>query len=713
MSMLNFKYGLHKNLPALSSTTVGNVYITTDEQSMYVDLPDENNSNAPKRIQISQIITLESTEEWKELKPPYSETAFYYIVNKNALLKYTGKNSNNEYTWQQINSTADVQTNLNGLAEAVSTLSGTVNTNANTMNSHIGNTSNPHQVTKAQVGLSNVDNKSVATIKTEFTGTIAANNENFPTGGAVHTAIEDTKKVASDNLASHTGNTSNPHKVTKAQVGLGNVENKNVATIKSELTGAVASSNTGFPTGGAVYTAITNAKNAVLGAAGYGQTVKSAYELADSASGAAAGAQQTADAITEGATLKTLKEIEEKIDDLTTADIGGMDSYATDDELSSAVAAAKTAILGEANYGQTVKSAYTLANSANTNLSSHTSNTSNPHQVTKAQVGLGNVENKSVSTIKTEFTGAVATGNANFPTGGAVYTAIETAKGVASSNLASHTGNTSNPHQVTKAQVGLDKVNNWGKDDLLSNLKATAIADTISGFTTGDQIHDYMTSLKGGYTGTLAALNTAIGTNATNISTNATNISNLDTRLTGMIQAADALQYKGTVSAFSELPTTSSSPKPSIGWTYKVVPVTSTSSINPVFTLAAANANSGKATPVYSGDLLIATGTETNGVITSNLKWDYIPSGYNADYNPQLKVSQAVAETAEGDMKGFDKDNTVAIDLYSATPPSGATQGDLGSITFAVETGSALRIKATDTASKVGTITLGLVWGTF
>lgn len=40
----------------------------------------------------------------------------------------------------------------------------------------------------------------------------------------------------------------------------------------------------------------------------------------------------------------------------------------------------------------------------NTSISSHTSNTSNPHSVTKSQVGLGNVENKSSATIRGELT---------------------------------------------------------------------------------------------------------------------------------------------------------------------------------------------------------------------------------------------------------------------------------------------------------------------
>lgn len=48
--------------------------------------------------------------------------------------------------------------------------------------------------------------------------------------------------------------------------------------------------------------------------------------------------------------------------------------------------------------------ATTKENEIASNLSSHTSHTSNPHSVTKAQVGLGNVENKSSATIRGEIT---------------------------------------------------------------------------------------------------------------------------------------------------------------------------------------------------------------------------------------------------------------------------------------------------------------------
>ena len=81
---------------------------------------------------------------------------------------------------------------------------------------------------------------------------------------------------------------------------------------------------------------------------------------------------------------------------------------------------------------------------------SHTSNTSNPHKVTASQVGLGNVNNTS---------------DANKPVSTAQATAIADAKKAgtdAQSNLNSHTSNKSNPHGVTKAQVGLGNVSAEG-----------------------------------------------------------------------------------------------------------------------------------------------------------------------------------------------------------------------------------------------------------
>lgn len=66
-------------------------------------------------------------------------------------------------------------------------------------------------------------------------------------------------KASASDLTAHTENTSNPHEVTKAQVGLGNVENKSSATIRGELTKSNVTTALGYtPHGTAVATASAN-----------------------------------------------------------------------------------------------------------------------------------------------------------------------------------------------------------------------------------------------------------------------------------------------------------------------------------------------------------------------------------------------------------------------------------------------------------------------
>ena len=76
------------------------------------------------------------------------------------------------------------------------------------LNAHIGNTSNPHKVTKAQVGLGNVQNLAPA---------------DMPVSTAQATAIADAKAAgtkAQTDLNTHANRRDNPHNVTRAQLGL-------------------------------------------------------------------------------------------------------------------------------------------------------------------------------------------------------------------------------------------------------------------------------------------------------------------------------------------------------------------------------------------------------------------------------------------------------------------------------------------------------------
>lgn len=76
------------------------------------------------------------------------------------------------------------------------------------VNNHIANKSNPHTVTKTQVGLGNVNNTSDA---------------DKPVSTAQATAIDDAKAAgttAQTSINSHAGRKDNPHTVTRAQLGL-------------------------------------------------------------------------------------------------------------------------------------------------------------------------------------------------------------------------------------------------------------------------------------------------------------------------------------------------------------------------------------------------------------------------------------------------------------------------------------------------------------
>ena len=74
------------------------------------------------------------------------------------------------------------------------------------LKSHINNQNNPHNVTKTQVGLGNVDNTS---------------DKDKPVSTAQQTAIS----AVQSNLTTHEQNTENPHVVTKSQIGLDKVDN--------------------------------------------------------------------------------------------------------------------------------------------------------------------------------------------------------------------------------------------------------------------------------------------------------------------------------------------------------------------------------------------------------------------------------------------------------------------------------------------------------
>lgn len=113
MAMLKFNKGQLANLP--SAKAEGNVYITTDEKAMYVDI-----SNT-ERIRIGQIVEKTSTE-WENLTQPYDSSTYYYITNINALVRWNGTK------WVQINGTADIKADIADLKTRMGAAEGNITT---------------------------------------------------------------------------------------------------------------------------------------------------------------------------------------------------------------------------------------------------------------------------------------------------------------------------------------------------------------------------------------------------------------------------------------------------------------------------------------------------------------------------------------------------------------------------------------------------------
>ena len=126
------------------------------------------------------------------------------------------------------------------------------------LNAHTGNKSNPHSVTKSQVGLGNVPN--VATNDQTPTYSDTTTLVTLSSGEKISIAFAKIK-LAITTLINHLANKSNPHGVTKSQVGLGNVENKSSATIRGELTKGNVTTALGFTP--ANQTDMTNAQDAI------------------------------------------------------------------------------------------------------------------------------------------------------------------------------------------------------------------------------------------------------------------------------------------------------------------------------------------------------------------------------------------------------------------------------------------------------------------
>ena len=269
------------------------------------------------------------------------------------------------------------------------------------LNQHAGLT-NPHNTTASDVGLGNVQNYPIATTVEAQAGT--ANNV-YMTPLRVAEAIA---ASASSNITNHINNLNNPHSVTKAQVGLGLVQNYGVAT---QVDAEDGTSNTLYMTPLRVAQAINSGVQSDLNDHMDDQT--NPHNVTKAQVGLS------------------------NVDNYPTATVADMLAGVSNERF--ATPAGVKAVVDEMAAGG--------------GDSTHAGRTDNPHNVTKAQVGLGNVQNYGIATTADLISGSTT----SYVTPAAL---LEYSAPIISI-LNDHFSDTANPHQVTKAQVGLGNVDNY------------------------------------------------------------------------------------------------------------------------------------------------------------------------------------------------------------------------------------------------------------
>ena len=121
--MLKFRKGSYAKIMA-QTPVKGTIYIAEDEKAMYVDIASGENG----RIRIGDFIRVATVGD---MAPPYSTSALYYVEADNALLKYVENkdqdgNGLGTYTWKQINGTDELKENIASVTSRVSDLELTV-----------------------------------------------------------------------------------------------------------------------------------------------------------------------------------------------------------------------------------------------------------------------------------------------------------------------------------------------------------------------------------------------------------------------------------------------------------------------------------------------------------------------------------------------------------------------------------------------------------
>lgn len=585
MALLNFKLGNYTNLVD-ATKKAGTVYITKDEQAMYVDIDDNS------RIRIGDIIQKNSV---KEAKPPFNTDAFYYFVAEKALVRWTGEE------WIQFATTDDIASVIGNYADEKSnavdaSIQARINYAIDIANQGGADLSDlTARVSANEVAIeqnaTDIANRVTTTTFNEYkTSNAAAVAEAKQAGTDAATAAEKAQSTANQGvsdavaaLAEAQKKADINHASAATTYGVGN------ATLHGHVKLSDSISSTDGVNGG---TAATPA------------AVKSAYDLANTAKTNADAAQKTAD-------------------DNASA-ITGLDTR---------VKTAETDISGLDNRIGAIEESVGTGGSVTTDIATLKDNVSALQAKDTALEG-------SISQNKSAIDGLTSTVADNKSAAESAIKAVDDKLGEGYTSTATVKTDIDSVRTLANAAATKDELNTaktelQGKIDKKADTTAlTALSETVS---------------------TTYATKTELNTAKTELQDN----------LTAHINAANAMSYKKAVSDVAELPVSGNS----IGDTY----------------VASADFEI-NGTQVYVGDLLIANGEEVDNVITSELTWDVVRTGYNSTKDPKLTIN----------------DNSLEL--------QNAAGGSLGNIKVVGAADSNITVSF-DSSSN--TLTVGMEWGTF
>lgn len=169
-------------------------------------------------------------------------------------------------------------------------------------------------------------------------------------------------------------------------------------------------------------------------------------------------------------------------------------------------------------------------------IDSHLGNTSNPHNTTKSQVGLGSVDNLQQLPMSYLDTDSSLTANSDVkvPSQKAIKGYVDAQNAAQNTTISgnattmnNHISNVSNPHSTTKTQVGLANVDNvqqlpMSYLDTDGTFTSNSDAKVASQKATKTYIDGQVTTLNT----TIAGINTTVGANATTMNNHIANTSN-------------------------------------------------------------------------------------------------------------------------------------------------------------------------------------------